>query len=137
DIEVRVPSDSKSVFPRHTGILGTTGGGKSTTVSGLIAQMQAAGAACILLDTEGEYTAMCDPTDDPQMRRALERRRMEPRGVPNTHIYHLVGRETANPRHASRTQFRADFSEISPHAVKEILDLSGPQELRFFQAFDV
>lgn len=99
EIEVCVPSTSKSVFPRHLGILGTTGGGKSTTVSGLVSQLQNAGAACILLDTEGEYTAIQEPTDDSRMRVALARRNMNPAGVPNSHVYHLVGRETANPEY--------------------------------------
>ena len=137
EIEVRVPSTSKSVFPRHLGILGTTGGGKSTTVSGLVSQLQNAGAACILLDTEGEYTAIHEPTDDSRMRVALARRNMNPAGVPNSHVYHLVGRETANPDHPSITQFSLQFSEFSPHAFKEILDFSPAQETRFFQAYDV
>jgi len=32
-IEVKVDGSKKAVLPRHTGVLGTTGGGKSTTVS--------------------------------------------------------------------------------------------------------
>src|SRR2546428_1686829 len=40
DIAVGIPTDKKSVLPRHTGILGTTGSGKSTTVSGLVHQLQ-------------------------------------------------------------------------------------------------
>jgi hypothetical protein len=40
DLAVSIPADSKGVFPRHLGILGTTGGGKSTTVSGLIAKLR-------------------------------------------------------------------------------------------------
>lgn len=137
DVELKAPSHVKSVFPRHVGILGTTGGGKSTTVSGMIAQLQRAGVAVVILDTEGEYTAMCDPTDDPQMQRALERRGIVPKGVEGTYIYYLVGRETANPSHASQNQFRLNFSELSPHAVAEILELSSAQEHRFFQAYDV
>ncbi|MBL2132846.1 DUF87 domain-containing protein, partial [Klebsiella pneumoniae] len=42
-IEVGIPSDQKAVLPRHTAILGTTGGGKSTTVSRLIKEAQEAG----------------------------------------------------------------------------------------------
>jgi len=137
DIEVAVPSTSKSVFPRHTGILGTTGAGKSTTVSGLVAQLQEAGVACIILDTEGEYTAILEPTDDQQMQRALNRRGMRPAGVDNTHVYHLVGRETANPEHPSVAEFKLDFSQLSPHAIEEILDFTDAQQQRFFQAFDV
>jgi uncharacterized protein len=135
-IEVKVPI-TKSVFPRHLGVLGTTGGGKSTTVSGIVAQLQMAGVACIFLDTEGEYTAINEATEDPQMLGALARRGLAPRGVEDTHIYHLVGRETANPKRPSNRPFRLDFSELSPYAVKEILDLTGAQEQRFFQTFDV
>jgi uncharacterized protein len=69
DVEVRFPSASKSVLSRHLGILGTTGGGKSTTVSGLVDQLQQAGVACVILDTEGEYTSIDQPGDDPSMLR--------------------------------------------------------------------
>ncbi len=136
DIEVRVPSAIKSVLPRHTGILGTTGGGKSTTVSGLVAQLQKAGVAGIVLDTEGEYTTIREPTDDEQMQRALNRREMTPAGVGNTHVYHLVGRETANPQHPSLCPFSLRFSELSPYAVMEILDLNDAQQERFLKAYD-
>lgn len=136
DIEVRAPADSKAVFPRHVGILGTTGGGKSTTVSGQVAQQQAAGTSVILFDTEGEYTAVNEPTDDEHMRLALSRRGLRPEGVPDSHVYHLVGRETANPDHPDVRPFRLDFSELSPYAFKEILGLTDAQETRFFQAYE-
>ena len=135
DIEVRIPK-SKSVLPRHLGILGTTGGGKSTTVSGLIAQFQKADIATIILDTEGEYTAISNPTEDDGMKRALERRGLKPEGVKNTHIYRLVGRETTNPKHRNLHQFSLRFSELSPYAVMEILELTEAQQTRFLKAYD-
>jgi DNA helicase HerA-like ATPase len=136
DVEVRVPA-KKSVWPRHVGILGTTGGGKSTTVSGEIAQLQEAKFATVILDTEGEYTAINEPTQDKDMLRALKRRGLAPGGVQNSHVYHLVGRETRNPAHPSKHQFSLVFSELSPYAVMEILGLSDPQEERFLKAFDI
>jgi len=136
DVEARIPSRSKAVLPRHLGILGTTGGGKSTTVSGLVAQAQRQGLAVVLLDTEGEYTAIHEPTDDAHMIKALERRGMQPEGVKYSHLYHLVGRESANPNHPRMTEFSLNFAELSPYAVKEIIDLSEAQETRFFQAYD-
>jgi uncharacterized protein len=136
DIEVCAPADSKVVFPRHVGILGTTGGGKSTTVSGQVAQLQKIGTAVVLFDTEGEYTAINKPTDDEQMKLALKRRGLEVEGVDDTHVYHLVGRETANPSHPDVRSFRLDFSELSPYAFKEILGLTDAQETRFFQAYE-
>lgn len=56
NLRIDIPSKRKSVLPRHVGVLGTTGGGKSTTVSGEIGQFQMAGIATIIIDTEGEYT---------------------------------------------------------------------------------
>lgn len=137
DIEVAVPADAKAVFPRHTAVLGTTGGGKSTTVAGMIARMQAAGIAVIVLDTEGEYTRINEPTDDQRMLGALERAGLAPAGVPDTALLHLVGRETANPNHPSRRQFTLRFSKLSPYAVMEILDMTGAQEERYVKAYDV
>jgi hypothetical protein len=137
DLGVHVPAKSKGVFPRHLGVLGTTGGGKSTTVSGLVAKVQQAGVAAILIDTEGEYCAINEPTDKPEMLQALRRRGIEPRGVDDTHILHPVGRDTANPGHPSVAAFSLRFSELSPYAVQEILELNEAQSERFFKAYDV
>lgn len=137
DLPVSVPSDSKSIFPRHLGILGTTGGGKSTTVSGLVAKAQREHMAIILIDTEGEYCAIHEPAQKADMLQALNQRGLEPQGVENTHIFHLVGKETANPAHPRVTPFSLRYSELSPYAVQEILELSEAQEERFFKAYDV
>lgn len=137
DLDVRVPADKKGVFPRHLGILGTTGGGKSTTVSGLVAKAKKNNMAIILIDTEGEYCAIHEPTQDVEMIAALQRRGLEPSGIDNTHIYHLVGRETANPAHPSITPFSLRFSSLSPYAVKEILELNEAQDQRFLKAYDI
>ena len=137
DLGVYVPADSKGIFPRHLGILGTTGGGKSTTVSGLIAKAQRENMAIVLIDTEGEYCAMDELTKDERMIQALKRQRMEPEGVADTHVYHLVDRETANPNHSDVKQFSLRFSALSPYALQEILDLTEAQSERFFKAYDV
>src|SRR5437762_312201 len=49
EVAIGLPSDKKSVLPRHLAVLGTTGGGKSTTIGRLISQAQAAGIAVVLL----------------------------------------------------------------------------------------
>ncbi len=136
DLSVAIPNDKK-VLPRHVGILGTTGGGKSTTVSGLIAKAQEAGIAVIVIDTEGEYCAINEPTNDPAMLRELKRRGLKPKGIDNTHIYHLVGRDTNNPSHPSLFQFSLRFDSLSPYAVNEILDFNDAQEERFLKAYDI
>lgn len=139
EVIVKIPSGKKEVLPRHTAILGTTGGGKSTTVARLVEQARAAGMVVILLDVEGEYTHLHEPADDTRMLRALRERGLEPRGIPAEHmtLYHLVGRDTANPAHPHVRPFSPQFAYLSPYAACEILDLSDAQQMRFFQAYDV
>ncbi|MCM8748474.1 ATP-binding protein [Thermomicrobiaceae bacterium CFH 74404] len=136
NLVVRVPSMQKSVLPRHTAILGTTGGGKSTTVAQLVQQAQAAKMAVILLDVEGEYTCLHEKTDDPTMLASLEARGLEPAGIPNT-LYHLVGRETTNPEHPERKAFSLQFERLSPYTVIEILGLTEAQADRFHKAYEI
>jgi DNA helicase HerA-like ATPase len=138
-VVVGVPSGSKAVLPRHTAILGTTGGGKSTTVAGLVQQAQAAGMAVVLLDVEGEYTFLHEPTDNERMRAGLEDRGLERRGVPTEQmlLYHLVGRDTANPAHPNRRPFALQFARLSPYTVMEMLGLNDAQKDRFLFAYDL
>lgn len=137
DLSVSVPSHSKSVLPRHMGIIGTTGGGKSTTVSGMIAKLQESKTAAILFDTEGEYCAANEPTTDQHMMAALKRSNMAARGIPDTHIYRLAGKDAANLSHPDNKQFTLRFDQLSPYALQELLDLTDAQAERFFKAYDI
>jgi hypothetical protein len=137
ELPVSIPADSKGVLPRHLGVLGTTGGGKSTTISGLVAKAQKLDMSIVLIDTEGEYCAINEPTEDSTMIQALQRRGLKPEGVSDTYVCHLVGREPANPKHPRLSKFSLRFAELSPYAVQEILDLSEAQAERFLKAYDV
>jgi len=130
DMEVALPSTRKDVFPRHTGILGTTGGGKSTTVSGLVGKLSASDVAVVVFDTEGEYTKIMEPAEGQEMREmlaALERRGIQPKGVTNVAIRRLVGRESTNKEYADNKEFSLEYSNISPYAMIEILNLNEAQ----------
>lgn len=137
NMPVCIPSQRKNVLPRHVGVLGTTGGGKSTTVSGLLYQFHKARMATVVIDTEGEYTEIGTATDDPHMVQLLERRGRKPAGVGDVHVYHLVDRETTATAPTPIHPFRVDFSSLSPYAVAEILDLTEAQVDRYFKAYDV
>jgi DNA helicase HerA-like ATPase len=139
NVAVRVPSDQKSVLPRHLAVLGTTGGGKSTTVARLVGQAQAAGMAVILLDVEGEYTHLHEPTDNPKMLAALAERGLAPAGIPagDVELYHLVGRDTTNPAHPNRRAFALQFARLSPYTVMDMLDLTDAQRDRLLYAYDL
>jgi DNA helicase HerA-like ATPase len=135
---VGVPPDQKSVLPRHTAVLGTTGGGKSTTIARLVQQAQEQDMAVVLLDVEGEYTFLHEPTEDARMLAGLVERGLTPAGLHhnNTALYHLVGRDTANPDHPHQREFCLRFADLSPHTVIEILQMSDAQEERFLKAYD-
>ncbi|QDE84191.1 MULTISPECIES: ATP-binding protein [Myxococcus] len=136
-MEARLNPRDKSILPRHTGIIGTTGGGKSTTVATLIHRAQADGIATIVFDVEGEYTHVDQPTDHAAMLEALKRRGQRPQGVKDLHIHHLTGRDSLNPRHRNKHSFSLKFSSLSPYALAEILDMSDAQQERFLKAYDV
>ena len=136
DLDVGIPSDRKSALPRHTGVLGTTGAGKSTTVSRVIQQARNADMAVVLMDVEGEYTEIGRPADSPEMVELLAERGIEPEGVSDVTLYHLTGTETTNPRHPNRREFSPAFSRLSPYTVCEILDMSDAQQTRYWQAYE-
>jgi hypothetical protein len=157
NITAAIPSDKKFVLPCHVGILGTTGGGKSTTVSGLISHFQEANMATIVIDTEGEYTQIYEPTQDPTMLSALKEReqqslkereqrqlssvqhRYEPRGVKQARVYHLFGHETtcSDKQPGRIIPFTLEFAQLSPHLATEILELNDAQEQRYLKADDI
>ena len=137
DLRVGVPVERKSVLPRHTAVLGTTGGGKSTTIGRLLAEAQRAGMAVVLLDTEGEYVEIGQKTTDPSMLAALSRRGLVPAGIPETRLFHLAGTETASSEHPGRTEFGLSFAALSPYTVAEIVDMTDQQAGRFLRTVDV
>ena len=137
-IEAAIPSDSKKVLPCHLGILGTTGGGKSTTVSSLINSFQQADIATIVIDTEGEYTEIYQPAQNNAMLTALEKRGKQPRGVDNVSVYHLVGRETTCPDKQRTHAFSLPFWRLSPYLVMGMLELDADaQQQRYQRAYDI
>lgn len=136
NIEVKIPSNKKTVIPRHIGILGTTGGGKSTTISGLMSQFQQKEIATIVIDTEGEYTHVDKPTQDENMKKLLERRGIKAEGIQNVKVLHLIGRETRAKKPTAIQAFTLNFSSLSPYAAADILGLNEAQFGRFFKAYD-
>lgn len=136
DIEVQFPSNKKNVIPRHIGILGTTGGGKSTTVSGLMAQYQKQGIATIIIDTEGEYTHVDKPTEDKAMINLLTKRNIPIDGINNIRIFHLFESESRAEQPTPIFPFTINFSALSPYAAADILGLNDAQFGRFFKAYE-
>ena len=136
DLPVAVPASRKSVLFKHVAILGTTGGGKSTTVSGLLAKLSSAGNAVVVFDVEGEYSTIDKGADNAAMLAALAKRGLAPSGVKDSKLFVLAGRQESNPKHPSINRFKIPFDQLSPFVLAELLELSEPQARRFFDAYD-
>jgi hypothetical protein len=136
-LPVNVPAAKKSVLFKHLGILGTTGGGKSTTVSGTMLKLAAEGNAVVVFDVEGEYSMINEPTEDPTMLAALRARNLSPGGTDKTRLFVLSGREASNRNHPATKKFKIAFSALSPYVLVEILGLNDAQERRFLDAYEV
>ena len=79
DVVVGVPSDDKAVLPRHTRrSWARPAAANRRPWPAWSQQAQAAGMAVILLDVEGEYTHLHEPTDDTTMLAALAERGLTP-----------------------------------------------------------
>lgn len=136
-LSVALPAATKSVLFKHLAILGTTGGGKSTTVSGTVMKLAEEGNAVILLDVEGEYASMHSSADNPRMLAALAKRGLDSNGAPDTQLFYLTGRKPADPAHPNKKAFKIGFDQLSPHLLAEVLDLSEPQSRRMLDAHDI
>ena len=138
-VGVFLDTAKKHQLPRHLGILGTTGGGKSNTVARMVAGLQAAGASVVLLDVEGEYADLDSPCDDAGMLAVLRQEKLAPRGVGGVRVLHPVGRKSARDGGGPAgpaLPFCLKFEDLSPYAVADILDLNEAQQTRFFKAYD-
>jgi DNA helicase HerA-like ATPase len=95
--------------------------------------------AVVLLDVEGEYTQMNEPADHAKLVTALRDRGLAPAGLPAGHmpLYHLVGRDTTNPRHPSRRPFSLQFARLSPYTVMEMCGLNEAQTDRYLFAYEL
>ncbi len=136
-VQIRLRSDDKRVLPRNLGIFGTVGSGKTNTSQVLIEGAVACGWAVIVLDVEGEYVEMDQPSSETEtklaMKRLMERFGVEPKGITNLAVMHCVGTEPARPS-VSR-EFGLRFGNSDPYILSEILGFTDAQMERFLEVY--
>ncbi len=124
-VQVKFSSTSKKVLPRNVGIFGTVGSGKTNTAQVLIEEASAASYAVIVIDVEGEYVEMDEPTTERLLIPKLDVHGLKPEGLKDFHVYHP---EASEPSRSESTPFGVPFHQIRPHVVSELADLTEPQE---------
>ena len=127
--KVHAQSTNTNFLPRNVGIFGTVGSGKSNTAQVLIEEALEAGWAVVLIDVEGEYVRMNEPTDEPRLLETLDREhQLPPKGVNDLRVYvPSSGRSAAR----SSIPFKVPISALYPEVVADILAFTEA-EIRVF-----
>ncbi len=125
EVLINAKSDNKNFLPRNVGIFGTVGSGKSNTAQVIAEEAINAGWAVLIVDVEGEYVRMNEPTKDTQLIEVLkDTHDRSPRGVSNFRVYVPSSGESAR---SSATPFKVPISELFPEIVADILEFSEPE----------
>ena len=118
EVSVCAPSDSKNFLPRNVGIFGTVGSGKSNTTQVLIEEATVAGWAVVVVDVEGEYVRMDEPSTDIVLSGLLrDRFGREPSGVSDMRVY-VPSSGASDADHPVR--FKVPISGVEPHIIGDL-----------------
>ncbi len=128
DVFVHIDEKDKNVLPRNLLTVGTIGSGKSNTNQVIIEETLKAGYAQVVVDPEGEYTLMDEPSDASGIDVALAPYKRKPSGVKKVTVYRP-------PRCASKRpeakEFSVPFDSLSPELIVEITEMNENQRMRF------
>jgi uncharacterized protein len=125
EVPVQADVESKGFLPRNSGIFGTIGSGKSNTTQVLMEEALEADWAVVVVDVEGEYVRMDEPTNDEAMADLLRRDfGREPAGVPDLRVY-VPSSGTSDA--ASPIPFKVPLAAIDISIIADVLELSEPQ----------
>lgn len=124
-VQVHADVESKNFLPRNVGVFGTIGSGKSNTTQVLMEEALRAGWAVAVVDVEGEYVRMNEPTTDKLMQAALRSEfNLEPAGLQDLRVYVP---SSGSSDAAQPIQFKVPLSQLPLGVVADILDFTEPQ----------
>jgi DNA helicase HerA-like ATPase len=132
-VRVKIPSNKNAALPRNVGIFGTVGSGKTNTSQVLIEEASAAGWAVIVLDIEGEYVRMDNPSTQRSLDHLFKRFGVKPGGIRDLDVYHVINTDSA--REDISRPFSILFSNLRPDILAEILGLTDAQNERFLDIY--
>jgi uncharacterized protein len=132
EVEVRADVTNKAFLPRNVGVFGTVGSGKSNTTQVLIEEALSADWAVVVVDVEGEYVQMDQPTSDETLAATLRSDfGLEPSGVDDLSVY-VPSSGTSDAKRPIK--FKAPISALAPEVVFDLLELSEAQQRMFGSA---
>lgn len=129
-VRLRFPSNKNAALPRNLGIFGTVGSGKTNTSQVIIEEASAAGWAVVVIDVEGEYVDMDQPSNEKSLLSLHKRFHTQPDGLGNVKVYHCIN---TDPSRRDSKEFSIRFSHLRPEVLSEIMQLSEVQEQIFLE----
>ncbi len=133
DLWVELRADDKGVLPRNLGIFGTVGSGKSNSCQVVIEEAAKAGWAVVVIDVEGEYVDMDEPSNDPRMAERLEWFGLTPQGLADFHVYHPAS--CASDKQGSEA-FTLRLADFETSVIGEILHVTMPERNALFDCVE-
>lgn len=128
DVQLRIDANDKSVVPRNWLTVGTIGSGKSNTDQVFIEETTKAGYAQIVIDPEGEYIFMDQPSTQQGIEDTLQQHGMQLQGVSGITVYVPPG---ATSDREDAVEFSVPFSSLPADMIMEITEMTTAQKLRF------
>lgn len=132
DVLVRIDGDDKGVMPRNWLTVGTIGSGKSNTNQVFIEETLKAGYAQVVIDPEGEYIFMDQPTN---LHRDsdLEIYGRHPDGVKHITVYRPPNSTSARE---DAVEFSVPFDSLPPELIAELTEMNSTQQMRFMFLYE-
>lgn len=128
DVFVEIKGDDKGVVPRNWLTVGTIGSGKTNTNQVFIEETLEAGYAQIVVDPEGEYIFMDQPSDAQNVAEDLQKFDRQPKGVKQITVYRPP---LSDSKRADAIEFSVPFDSLSPEIIPEITEMLPAQRQRF------
>ncbi|MFX1487028.1 MAG: ATP-binding protein [Promethearchaeota archaeon] len=127
--DIYLNSQNKKVLPRNIGIFGTVGSGKTNTAQVIIEEASKAEYAVIVVDVEGEYVGMDNPTKE--LIEKLKKYKRRPNGLSDFSVYYPccgdVPLVDGKKRRGAR-KFDIKFSSVDLYVLFELVQATEPQQ---------
>jgi DNA helicase HerA-like ATPase len=131
NVIVKMDANNKKILPRNIGVFGTVGSGKTNTAQVIIEESSACKFAVIVIDIEGEYISMDEPSQE--LKDKLSSFGLKPEGLKDFWVYYPVAGEC---KRRKAIPFDIGLSSMDPYILSEILNFTEAQERVFFELMD-
>lgn len=133
NVLVKTDPENKNFLPRNIGIFGTVGSGKSNTTQVLIEEATKAGWAVIVVDVEGEYVKMNEPTEGSHLVDILKNdHHIKPEDIVGIQDFQVFVPTSGESAAVSPKRFKVPISKLDPYIVGDIQDFS-PAQVRMYE----